>query len=109
VEEADPTQLVFRRALERLSRSADEQIRDKPPGVCLTCDLVNDYDDTSFTTTAMSLPDDLKGMWVELGKSLEALDGDDLECDNDDAVRRPAWQAVRAAASRTLLRLRELR
>lgn len=44
----DQTLLLFGNVLTRLALPADEQIRTKEPGVCLACDLVNDYEDASL-------------------------------------------------------------
>src|SRR4051794_3233770 len=60
VDKHDQTLLLFREVLARLALPPDDQIRTKEPGVCLACDLVNDYEDANFTWVAMGLSGDLE-------------------------------------------------
>jgi hypothetical protein len=107
VEKGNETVLLFRDVLTRLSLPADDQIRTKEPGVCLVCDLVNDYEDAGFTWVAMELSGDLERAWRDIGELLESLQEPDLACNDDEVVRRPAWRLVRESAAHALSLFRQ--
>jgi hypothetical protein len=92
------TVLHFVAVLSRLALPAEEQAATKEDGLCLICDLVNDYEDGSLTTVALRLPAEQKAIWQDIGILLGAMDEADQECGNDAAVHRPAWARVREIA-----------
>jgi hypothetical protein len=103
VTEDEPWQPLLRDALAVLALPPDEQVRANGPG-CVACDLSEAfYHAHSFALeSARGLSDARRGLLARIDTTTRAMKGPDVECGNDEVLRRSAWQALREMAGEAL-------
>jgi hypothetical protein len=87
-----------------LSLLPDEQVRVNGPG-CTVCDLLADFDHArtfALETASATLTAAQRGHLDLIDAAIGTMQKADLECGNDDVVRRPIWQKLRDLATHAL-------
>jgi hypothetical protein len=86
-----------------LALPADEQVRVNGPG-CVVCDLREDFDHarTVAVENAPRLSDEQRQLLGALDSVIRSMQGPDIDCSNNEVLRRPAWQRLRELAAQAL-------
>jgi hypothetical protein len=94
---------LLRDALATLALPASDQVRANGPG-CVACDLSEAfYHANGFALeSAPALSDRQRDVLAKIDATLRGMPGPDIDCGNNEVVRRPAWQAVRELAAEAL-------
>ena len=104
MQDTEPWRPLLREALAALALPPDEQVRVNGPG-CVACDLLNDFDHARTVTienVAGELSDEQRRLLDAIEADIRVMRGPDLECGNNEVVRRPAWQRLRGLAAEAL-------
>jgi hypothetical protein len=100
--EAVHWQPLLHDALAILTSPPDEQIRANGPG-CVACDLLGDFDHARLVALGNAeLSECQRESLDRIEAEVRTMQPQDLECFNNEAVRRPAWQALRDLAGQAL-------
>jgi hypothetical protein len=103
VSEDEAWQSLLRDALAVLALAPEEQVHVNGPG-CVACDLLENFD--HGRTLALANPSRLSKEQRELvdriDSAIQGMEKGDVECGNDDIVRRPVWQQLRQLAAEAL-------
>jgi hypothetical protein len=84
-----------------LSLRPDEQLSVNGPG-CVVCDLLEAFNHArrfAIETAGTAMSDAQRAVLDRIDSLVQAMEGLDIECGNDNAVRRPAWQELRELAT----------
>lgn len=97
--EVEPWQRLLRDSLGILALPPDEQVRANGPG-CIACDLREAFYHAHAVALecAPRMSNAQRGMIGRIETVLRAMQGPDVECDNDEVLRRAVWQELREMA-----------
>jgi hypothetical protein len=100
----EPGWRLHRDALVVLTLPPDDQLRINGPG-CVTCDLISDFDAARnfMVENAAALTEVQRLTLDRIKLAIDAMKPQDVECCNNEVIRRPAWQEVRQLATDALL------
>jgi hypothetical protein len=104
VNESEAGRNLLRDALAVLSLPPDEQLRVNGPG-CMVCDLLEDFDHArtcARESPSAQLSDEQRVLLDQMVQVIKSMSESDLECFNEEVVKRPAWQQLRELAGTTL-------
>jgi hypothetical protein len=95
-------QPLLRDALAALASPADEQVRANGPG-CIACDLLEDFDHARLVTLGNAeLSEAQHESLNRIDAEVQAMQPQDLECFDNEVIRRPAWEVLRPLAGSAL-------
>ena len=98
--EVEPWQRLLRDSLAILVLPPDEQVRANGPG-CIACDLSEAFYHAHAAALegAPRLPNTERRLLSRIETALRTMHGPDVECGDDEIVRRAAWQELREMAA----------
>ena len=98
-----PWQPLLSEALAILALAANEQVRVNAPG-CVACDLLNDFDQARKVAVESKaiLSNGQRRILEAIDNVILSMEGQDLECCNNEVLRRPAWEQLRELAAEGL-------
>ena len=100
---SEPWQRLLRDALAVLALPPDEQVRANGPG-CVACDLSEAfYHSHSVALECASQLSNVQSVLLgRIETAIRSMQAPDVECGNEDVLRRPAWQELRQMADEAL-------
>jgi hypothetical protein len=96
VADREPWQTLLCEALAVLALPPDEQVRANGPG-CVGCDLGAAFDHARTVTieSEAKLSDSQRQALEAIHIVMRSMQEPDVECFNNDVLRRPVWQRLR--------------
>jgi hypothetical protein len=96
-------QELLREALTILALPADEQVRANGPG-CVACDLLGEFDHARIVALGneAKLSDEQRRSLEAINNAIRSMQKTDVECFNNEVLRRPAWKRLRELAADAL-------